>query len=75
MIFVGGSNLRLLPERHAFSPEIDTDDMKPKQKAKKTKIPTSHPWSFEKQMKFRESDALMKKLEPYYKSRDEYRYT
>ncbi len=66
--------LEPIPERHAFSPEIDTEDMKPKKKAKRPKILASHPWSFEKQMKFRENDALMKKLEPCYKSRDEYRY-
>lgn len=66
--------LEPIPERHAFSPEMDTEDMKPKEKAKRPKMPASHPWSFEKQKKFRESDALMKRLEPLYKSPHESRY-
>lgn len=66
--------LETIPKRHAFSPEIDPEETRPKQKAKRPKIPASHPWSFESQMKFRESDALMKKLEPLYKSPNESRY-
>lgn len=63
-----------VPGRHAFSPEMDPEDVKPKEKARRPKIPASHPWSFEKQRKFKESDALMKRLEPLYKSPHESRY-
>lgn len=66
--------LEPIPKRYAFSPEMDPEQMRPKQKAKRPKIPASHPWSYAMQMKFRQSDALMKRLEPLYKSPYESRY-
>ncbi len=63
--------LEPVPQRHAFSPEVDHAQEKPK--PVRPKVPQSHPWSFTKQMKFKQHDALMKKLAPCYKSPNESR--
>lgn len=60
--------LEEVPQRHAFSAALDHDIPKPKPKAQRTRVPHSHPWSFVRQMKFRQSDKLMKQLEPSYVS-------
>lgn len=66
--------LQRIPDRYAFSKLVDPELTKPKAKAPRPKIPTTHPWSFQKQMLFRQNDAMMKSLEPYYKSPHEKRY-
>ena len=64
--------LQKIPDRHAFSKLVDPEQIKPK--ASRPKAPATHPWSFQRQMKFRQNDAMMKNLEPYYKSSHERRY-
>lgn len=66
--------LQQIPERHAFSKLVDPEEVKPKAKASRPKVPATHPWSFQRQMIFRQNDAMMKSLEPYYKSPHERRY-
>ncbi len=67
--------LQRIPERYAFSPQVDPEQEKPsKAKSPRPKMPDSHPWSFKRQMQFKRSDALMKNLEPCYKSPYETQY-
>ena len=66
--------LEEIPDRHAFSPQVDPPSEKPKAKATRQKMPACHPWSFERQQQFKENDRLMKSLAPYYKSPHESKY-
>jgi transposase len=66
--------LEAIPDRHAFSHRLDPEQDKPKIKAPRPKVPAHHPWSYQKQKQFIQHDALMKSLEPYYKSPYESRY-
>nr|WP_321262829.1 hypothetical protein [uncultured Sphaerochaeta sp.] len=67
--------LQRIPDRYAFSPQVDPEQEKPrKARAPRPKMPDSHPWSFKRQMQFKRSDALMKSLEPCYKSPYETQY-
>jgi len=66
--------LEPVPRRHAFSPDVDEHPPEPKPKPIPQKVPQSHPWSFKRQMQFKEHDALMKKLTPIYTSPYESQY-
>lgn len=66
--------LERIPERYAFSPKSEPEGSGPKVKASRPKVPASHPWSFQRQMQFKQSDALMKSLEPYYKGTGKPKY-
>ncbi len=66
--------LEPVPLRHAFSPEIDQQLPQPKPKPVRPKVPQSHPWSYSRQMEFKRSDVLMKKLASYYVSPHEGKY-
>lgn len=66
--------LQRIPDRQVFSKLVDPEQDKPKMKAPRPKVPPNHPWSYQRQMLFRQNDALMKRLEPYYKSPHESRY-
>jgi hypothetical protein len=66
--------LEEIPERYAFSEKVEPDSARPKPSSPKPKVPANHPWSFQRQMKFKQSDALMKSLDPYYKSPSKSRY-
>lgn len=66
--------LEKIPDRYAFSPKAEPEEARPKPKTARPRVPASHPWSFQKQMQFKQSDALMKSLEPYYKCPDKSQY-
>ncbi len=66
--------LEPVPQRHAFSPDVDQHPPESKPKPIPQKVPQSHPWSFKRQMQFRKHDAMMKKLAPSYVSPYESRY-
>jgi hypothetical protein len=65
--------LETVPNRYERSPDFDID-VTPKPKVERQRVPSSHPWSYEKQMLFMEKDRLMQSLEQYYTSKDERRY-
>lgn len=67
--------LEKIPDRHDFSPQADPEDTRPKPKPVRPKMPANHPLSFQKQKLFKENDALMKSLAPYYKSPKETEYS
>ena len=66
--------LQRIPDRYAVSKLVDPGQPAPKAKQPRPKVPASHPWSFQKQMLFRQNDKLMKSLEPCYTSPHEKRY-
>lgn len=66
--------LEPVPRRYAFSPDVDQHPPEPKPKPIPQKVPQSHPWSFKRQMQFKEHDAMMKKLAPSYVSPYESQY-
>jgi len=66
--------LQRIPDRYAVSKLVDPEQPAPKEKQPRPKVPASHPWSFQKQMLFRQNDKLMKSLEPCYTSPRERRY-
>ncbi|MCF7941202.1 MAG: ISNCY family transposase [Spirochaetia bacterium] len=62
-----------VPTRYEHNPDAIVEPVK-KPKTPHTPAP-GHPWSYKSQMKFRESDALMKKLKPLYTDYPEHRLT
>ena len=65
--------LEMVPKRYEVSPDLYTD-VAPKPKVKRKRVPSSHPWSYARQMQFRHKDKLMQSLKPYYLNRDERQY-
>jgi hypothetical protein len=66
--------LERIPERHAFSKDVDDDTLKPKERVCRPQVPQSHPWSYQMQMVFRQKDAMMKSLASAYKDPQKPRY-
>jgi hypothetical protein len=66
--------LERIPDRYAVSKLVDPEQLVPKVKPPRPQVPANHPWSYQKQMQFKQNDALMKALEPLYKSPHESRY-
>ncbi len=63
--------LHQVPTRYEHAPD---EIVEPKKRPKPPHKPKpGHLWSFERQMRFRKKDALMKKLAPLYTSRGEHR--
>ena len=56
--------LDIVPNRQSYSPELED---KPKMPKKKYSPPASHPWSYESQKRFKETDKMLKKfIKPSY---------
>lgn len=66
--------LEKIPQRYAISPQVDSEEVLPHPKTARPKIPASHPWSYQSQMRFKQNSALMRSLEPYYKGSGKPKY-